>query len=39
MKNVLKDNQFIGELELKSPLNSKEESIKKTIEWIKTILP
>ncbi|KNY30312.1 flavodoxin family protein [Pseudobacteroides cellulosolvens] len=37
MKNVLKGNQFLGELELKSPLNSKEESIRKTREWARTI--
>ncbi len=37
MKNALKGNQFLGELELKSPLNSKEESIRKTREWAQTL--
>ncbi|HEY9058942.1 MAG TPA: flavodoxin [Pseudobacteroides sp.] len=37
MKNVLNGNQFIGELEIKSPLEDKSEGIRRIKEWVKTI--
>jgi flavodoxin len=37
MKNALKGNEFLGELELKSPLSAKDENIRKTKDWIKNL--